>query len=213
MKAAQNVRQQRRRQGPNADLVRAQKTNAKCKRRLAIKKNHVSLSSHYREALYFTNKFSLEADIGKVEILCCYCSALYFPRERTAEDIYQFTSCCYKGSIMLLPLLPFSEELKSLFLNEHLLSQTFYKNIHNFNSALVFASVVTTKYGQHTNFRATILFKYKDAQEYRINHSANIKLDSTLLLLLDSMLRQINPYAHAYRMMRDAYQEENDTAI
>ncbi|CAG8786533.1 23401_t:CDS:2, partial [Gigaspora rosea] len=81
--------------------------------------------------LYFANDFPLEVDIGKIEIKYCHC-----------------------GAVVLPPLLPFPEELKSPFLQKHLLSQTFHQNICNYNSAVVFSSVVSniksiSGYGQY----------------------------------------------------------------
>ncbi|RIB19665.1 hypothetical protein C2G38_1964869 [Gigaspora rosea] len=175
-----------------------------------------------------------------MEIEFHHCGALHFPSEQTARDLDQFTSCCHKGAVVLLPLLPFPEELKLLFLRKHPLSQTFYQNIRNYNSAVAFVSVVSNiqsipgrgpymykisgqiyhflgpaqpNTGDIPTFGQLYFLNTADAHEHRSNNPINIRLNPILLLLLDSLLRQINPYAQAFKMMREVCQEENDTAV
>ncbi|CAG8737010.1 9104_t:CDS:2, partial [Acaulospora morrowiae] len=226
-----------RKKGLNTELVRVRKTIAKRnqratfsaarqqhererntqQRRLARRNYCSPPSSHHCEALQFTNDFPQVANIGRMEIECRHCGALHFPRERTAGDLDQFTSCCHKGTVALPSLLPFPDELRLLFLREHPISSAFYNYIRKYNSAMAFASVVSNiqlpsgrglyaykilrqmyhflgsaqpNEGDIPSFGQLYFLDTTDAQEYRNSNPANAKLDPALLLLLNSVLQQ-----------------------
>ncbi|CAG8727550.1 7848_t:CDS:1, partial [Acaulospora morrowiae] len=52
-----------------------------------------------------------------------------------------------------------------------------------------------------------------DTQKYRNNNLANAKLDSALLLLLDSVLWQVSLFSQAFEMMREMEQNDYNAAI
>ncbi|CAG8814073.1 20798_t:CDS:2, partial [Dentiscutata erythropus] len=148
-RATQANCKRRKRQEPDVELVRAQETAAKpayqeqdkIKRRLARNKN--CIPSSCSEALGFTRDFPLELDVGKIDIECRHCGALHFQGEQTGKDLDQFIFCCYKGTVVLLSLLPFLDELKLLFLRNYPLSKPFHEHIRKYNGALAFASIVS----------------------------------------------------------------------
>ncbi|CAG8682306.1 17755_t:CDS:2 [Dentiscutata erythropus] len=175
------------------------------------------------EALYFAKDYPLEADIGQMDVECYHCGALHFQEERTASDLDQFTSCCHKGAVTLPPLLPFPNELKLLFLRNHLLSKTFFEHIRKYNGATVFASVVSNNellsgrgpyaykiseqiyhflgpaqpsIGDVPIFEQLYFLETADAQACRSNNPVNVGLDSRLLSLLDLTLRQVQQEEH-----------------
>ncbi|CAG8759419.1 7116_t:CDS:1, partial [Cetraspora pellucida] len=93
-------------QKPNAELIRAQKTNTKHRKRVALtpieqqleqqmniqqrclaKRNcPISLLCYSHKALYFIKDFLLEANIGKIDVKYHCCDMLYFQKEWTAKD-------------------------------------------------------------------------------------------------------------------------------
>ncbi|CAG8796255.1 835_t:CDS:1, partial [Dentiscutata erythropus] len=114
-KVAQAYAQQHRRQEPDSKSVRVQETTVKCKRRAALlptrqhheqeqntlQKRSKGKPSLCCKALHFTNDSSFEVDIGRIDIKCHYCGALYFQEEQTGGDLNQFISCCHKGAVVL----------------------------------------------------------------------------------------------------------------
>ncbi|CAG8707251.1 25610_t:CDS:2 [Gigaspora margarita] len=96
----------------------------------------------YKEALSYSETFPIELNIETINIVCEAYSAFYFASECTGQELNIFTLCYQKGAINLEQPLLFPDELKFLFKKNHPLSSDFFKNIHNYNSALLFASIL-----------------------------------------------------------------------
>ncbi|CAG8677444.1 36839_t:CDS:2, partial [Racocetra persica] len=129
--------------------------------------------------------------------------------ERTAGDLDQFISCCHKGAVLLSPLLLFSDKLKSLFLWEHSLFKTFFERIRKYNGAMAFASIVSNI--QTPSGRGPYIYtRYQDKFIISLVRYSQIQIK---FQPLDSILRQVSPFAQAFQMMREVYQNEHNTAI
>ncbi|RIB23364.1 hypothetical protein C2G38_1891077, partial [Gigaspora rosea] len=146
-----------------------------------------------------------------------------------------FASCCQKGAIILEEPLPFPDELRILFEKSHPLLSEFFKHIQNYNAAMAFASIVSNIeipigrgpciyhiYGQIYHFLSSAnptpdeiptfgqlyFLDTSEASELRSRHSMNVNLSRKLLDYLEQIIRNISPYAHAYKLMREISDEE-----
>ncbi|CAG8771013.1 7503_t:CDS:2, partial [Dentiscutata erythropus] len=136
--------------------------------------------------LGFTRDFPLELDIGRMDIEYRHCGALHFQRERTGKDLDQFMSCCYKGTVVLLSLLPFPDELKLLFLRNHSLSKLFHKHIRKYNGQIYhFLGPAQPNTNEVPTFEQLYFMETADAQIHRNNNSINANLNTNLLSFLD----------------------------
>ncbi|EFX68723.1 hypothetical protein DAPPUDRAFT_329777 [Daphnia pulex] len=170
-------------------------------------------------------------DCGDLTKICSECDAKHFAKEMPKDK--KFQQCCAKGNVILPPAKPCPEPLASLLQNRHPKSKHFMKQIRNYNSAHAFASMganfspppgcgptcvrihgqiyhQTTPLGQTANPRYSDLYFLDSAQA--TDFRANIEMMSgccrTLMEELDAMLREKNPYALTYKMMRQVLEEE-----
>ena len=70
--------------------------------------------------------------VGPMTDTCPHCHALRFCNEKY--------NCCHNGKVALLPLNPYPQELKHLFLANDAISKNFLDNIRQYNSSVSFAS-------------------------------------------------------------------------
>lgn len=83
-------------------------------------------------------------DIGKMNIVCCYCNALMWMEEKisvSSKKNPRFQLCCCNGSAIIEPLRPTPQALVSLLDGTNPLSSEFKANIRSYNSSLSFASL------------------------------------------------------------------------
>lgn len=96
--------------------------------------------------------------MGAMTVKCSECGALHFKDERPATKT-SFGDCCAHGKVLIdWDTSDFPEDLKSLFLRRHELSQQFLEWIRNYNSAMSFASI-NCKQSKPTRGRAPYVFR------------------------------------------------------
>jgi hypothetical protein len=170
-------------------------------------------------------------DCGDLTMICSEYDAKNFAKELPKDKKIQ--QCCAKDNVILPPAKPCPEPLASLLENRHLKWKHFMKQIRNYNSAHAFASMganyspppgrgpycvrihgqiyhQTTPLGQTANPKYSDLYFLDSAQatDFRANIEMNSGCCRTLMEELDAMLREKNPYALTYKMMRQVLEEE-----
>ncbi|EFX62026.1 hypothetical protein DAPPUDRAFT_120618, partial [Daphnia pulex] len=170
-------------------------------------------------------------DIGDLTKICAECDAKHFEKEMPKDQ--KFQRCCGKGKVIIPPPKPCPQPLASLLQNQHPKSKQFMKQIRNYNSAHAFASLGANQspppnrgpycyrihgqiYHQITPLGPTPNPRYADlyfldsaqATDYRANIQAMSGCCRILMVELDAMLREKNPYALVYKMMRQVLEEE-----
>ncbi|XP_046632783.1 uncharacterized protein LOC124312311 [Daphnia pulicaria] len=170
-------------------------------------------------------------DIGDLTKICAECDAKHFEKEMPKDQ--KFQRCCGKGKVIIPPPKPCPQPLASLLQNQHPKSKQFMKQIRNYNSAHAFASLGANQspppnrgpycyrihgqiYHQITPLGPTPNPRYADlyfldsaqATDYRANIQAMSGCCRILMEELDAMLREKNPYALVYKMMRQVLEEE-----
>ena len=170
-------------------------------------------------------------DIGDLTKICAECDAKHFEKEMPKDQ--KFQRCCGKGKVIIPPPKPCPQPLDSLLQNQHPKSKQFMKQIRNYNSAHAFASLGANQspppnrgpycyrihgqiYHQITPLGPTPNPRYADlyfldsaqATDYRANIQAMSGCCRILMEELDAMLREKNPYALVYKMMRQVLEEE-----
>jgi hypothetical protein len=76
--------------------------------------------------------------MGAMDVECGRCHALFWQEE------HNFMSCCKQGEIVLPPVREFSDLLRRLLTRDHPISDSFFKNIRQYNSALAFTFIAYT---------------------------------------------------------------------
>lgn len=132
----------------------------------------------------------------------------------------------------------FPVELRQLLMHQHEMSSAFHAKIRNYNSAMSFASIncqqdLSVRHGGgpycfrihgkvyslfHTSARPSGNAQPRYAQLYvldsaeatdaRMNVQSNADTSRELMELLDLIMRGCNPYADAYRMLREVEQAD-----
>ena len=171
-------------------------------------------------------------DCGEMNIICEECGARYLKGERSFDK--KFTQCCRKGKVILPPPKECPAPLAQLMQNNHPKAKSFMKKIRTYNSAHAFASMeasISSPPGRGPYcFRIhgqvyhnttpmdvdKINPKYADlyfmdaaqALEFRAHSEVNAGCCRDLMEEIDAMLREKNPYAAVYKMMRQVLEEE-----
>ena len=162
-----------------------------------------------------------------MNISCDLCNGLYFPGEMTTRG--KFMRCCHNGKIIEKGRI-YPEEFRNLFVGSHPFSLDFFRDIRLYNSLFSFASMGAqvempkgsgpycfrihgSIYHQTSNLHPLEPGQEKYAQLYildsdqalrqRMKITRNISLNSNILVLLDTIIRNVNPYAQAFKMLRD----------
>lgn len=111
-------------------------------------------------------------DVGPMNFVCRFCSALHFESEITANDRDRFTSCCHKGKVDLLPLAQndfFQALFDGLTSTDQSIkrrSQNYFDNIRQYNAA--FAMVSSEAKIADTVLRGVYHFKIHDNFYHRV---------------------------------------------
>jgi hypothetical protein len=74
--------------------------------------------------------------MGAMDVECGRCHALFWQEE------HNFMSCCKQGEIVLPPVRELPDLLRRLLTRDHPTSDSFFKNIRQYNSALAFTVIV-----------------------------------------------------------------------
>ncbi|XP_045036715.1 uncharacterized protein LOC116926850 [Daphnia magna] len=171
-------------------------------------------------------------DCGEMTVNCGECNARHFKGEQPTDK--KFTQCCAKGKVILPPPKECPQPLVKLLQNDHPKAKAFMTKIRNYNSAHAFASLGanissppgrgpycfrihgqvyhnTTPVGPHTNNPRYADLYFMDAAqagEFRALSTSNGGCCRNLMEELDAMLREKNPNAAIYKMMRQVLIEE-----
>jgi hypothetical protein len=84
--------------------------------------------------------------MGAINVKCGRCHALFWQKE------HNFISCCKQGEIVLPPIREPPDLLKRLLTRDYPTSDSFFKNIRQYNSALAFtfiAYILDRRLGMH----------------------------------------------------------------
>ncbi len=181
---------------------------------------------------------NVERYIGLMNEICHECQSMNFKDEKPSDG--KFSSCCHKGKVILDPLITYPSMLKSLLTDKTNRNHTnFMENIRAYNSALGFASMGASirepprrapycfRIHEQTYHRASPLHppkgetpKYaqmyildlEEALETRMAIDRNARCDRVLMDILGRKMKEINPFAKAYKMMHEVEKEEEQKA-
>jgi hypothetical protein len=172
------------------------------------------------------NRYSV-GKLKNIQNRCCYCQAYRFDGEAR--------NCCQNGKVDLQPLRAYPDQLKPLFSRNDAMSRNFFKNIRKYNSAMAFASFGAKMasfsgngpycfkiHGQlyhrtgslHPQDDASPIYSQlyiiegDQAVEARLNNRPNSDCLPGVMQLLTVILNEINPYAAAYKHMKEVEAEQ-----
>ena len=171
--------------------------------------------------------------------VCRHCNALHFEDECASHRQDEFKQCCHYGSIHLPELLPYPDEIKALLQGTDINSRNFHENIRSYNSALAFASMgahidLPKGYGpycfrihgqiyhrigplhpesdQKAQFGQLYILNSSLALKERMRNVANENCNETTMRKLGDIMKNISPFAAAFKMMHEVEEEEIDRA-
>ena len=176
---------------------------------------------------------------GPMQVKCQYCHALHFANERPQDG--KFKSCCHKGKIKMPARPVYPEFLRNLLSNlENPDHRHFLKNIRSYNSMMSFASLgapvlqqvpgrgpaiiriqgqiyhlashMDTIDGTHKRYGQLYTIGPTQALNTRQENPSNFNCRQSIMRELDSFIRSNNPYAQAYSMMRNVFQQCQEQA-
>jgi hypothetical protein len=73
--------------------------------------------------------------MGAMDVKCIHCHILFWQEE------HNFMSCCKQGEIILPLIRELPDLLRRLLTRNYSISDSFFKNIRQYNSALAFISI------------------------------------------------------------------------
>ncbi|KZS03775.1 Uncharacterized protein APZ42_033417 [Daphnia magna] len=165
-------------------------------------------------------------DCGAMDIVREECGAIHFKGERPPGK--KSMQCCRKGKVILQPPKECPQPLSKFLQNNHPKSKSFMAKIRTYNSAHAFASLGasisspprrgpycfrihgqvyhnTTPVGTNTNNPKYANLYFMDAAqagEFIADFESNGGCCRNLMAELDAMIREKNPYAAIYKMIR-----------
>jgi hypothetical protein len=176
--------------------------------------------------------------IGPMNNICSFCNSKNFAKEKPPDGKY--TNCCHKGRVALPSLKPLPPLIKDLLTDSDPESQNFIKSIRNYNSALAFASIgaevshmsgpgtycykiqgqiyhrisaIHPNSGERPKFAQLYILDSEEALNERMNIRSNTTCDRQLMSRLDQLIRRINPFAEAFKMMHELENEKGSTDV
>lgn len=87
--------------------------------------------------------------IGNMDVTCIHRHALHFAAESVSikgQNLNSFNDCCNHGKVVLNENYVFPFKLKSLLLNTHEKSNSFFNNIRRYNNMMSFVSFNANMY-------------------------------------------------------------------
>jgi PIF1-like helicase/Helitron helicase-like domain at N-terminus len=173
---------------------------------------------------------------GLMNVECQFCHSLNFKDEQPPDK--KFSICCHKGKVNL-PKVNCPAIIQELLTNQHDYSANFLDNIRKYNSALAFASMgaqvkpppghgpycfrvqgqvyhqsgpLHPLNGESRQFAQLYILDPDEALEQRMGILANEGCIPELMNELGELILEINPFAQAYKMMREVEIEESQKA-
>lgn len=171
--------------------------------------------------------------IGGMDFVCVFCGARDFKGESTRGE--GFMSCCRKGKVVLDDLSPYPYRLKRLVLDGSKKSKEYVGDIRFFNSALATASfdaqlvkipsrgpqviriigqiyhntyALNAKENEQPRFGQLYVIDNEITNQHRLSKKKVTKYTAEILQELRYLIRYINPYAAAYKMMHEVERKE-----
>uniref|UniRef100_T1IHC0 Uncharacterized protein n=1 Tax=Strigamia maritima TaxID=126957 RepID=T1IHC0_STRMM len=155
------------------------------------------MESTYKTALKHDVSEVEEFYLGKMDIECPHCGALYFKGEILSSR------CCHKGKVKLPPLKKYPEPLKDLLLGSDKRSRDFRTHIRHIGKApycyrihgAVYheASVLRDETDQNPSFAQLYMYDARQAAQYRMKRFHNsTEADEQLMTDLHELIRRYN---------------------
>lgn len=164
---------------------------------------------------------------------CKYCNSLNFKEEVTNG----YKNCCNNGQNLIHNWDDYPVLLKDLFINRsNTYYENFYKHIRSYNSAVAFASFGATYdklrgngpkviriqgqiYHQTSNlyrndegitpkYAQLYVYDASEAARIQMGSKGNEKCNEDLMKILNTFMRENNPFAESLKMLNDVYKEE-----
>ena len=184
--------------------------------------------SKYLDAVANNERLSVcEFYLGKMDTVCPYCRSFNFHQETLGEH---FSKCCHKGKVILPSLMTMPEEIQDLMTGSSMEAKNFRDNIRSYNSSLAFVSMgaklepppgygpycfrlhgqvyhlsapLHPGEGKSPKYGQLYVFDSSMATETRMNHQNNGKCLPHIMLKLDEVIREVSPFAAAYKRMHE----------
>jgi hypothetical protein len=170
--------------------------------------------------------------VGSLDGVCEHCRSLYFKDEVDAGR-GRYMKCCNDGAIVLPGHRGVPDILEKYIKGEHVLSDTFLRDIRRYNNCLSLASLqykemkfsgsgppvvvlngevrhyASPLLGAGTNLAFAEYFVMDPADAVRSRRASKFGTDclGSILTELDSTLRECNPFVTAYKMMHEVVRE------
>ncbi|XP_035233479.1 uncharacterized protein LOC118205294 [Stegodyphus dumicola] len=211
--------------------VRSEETLSVREDRLRMNAAQRSRSTLHNAGRCGLEVYAEQHSVGSMEGSCDLCNGLFFTGERNARGRYMH--CCNNGKIVEAER-RYPEEWRNLMNGNHPFSEEFYANIRTYNCLLSFASMganieMPTGSGPYCfrihgaiyhrtshlhpphagqeQYAQLYILDSDQALRQRMNIFGNVALNAELLRQLDAVLRNVNPYAEAYKMLKE-FEEE-----
>jgi Helitron helicase-like domain at N-terminus len=198
-------------------------------------REHRERARQQRREQLDTDELPARHDCGLMNTICNKCQSKNFAKEKPRDG--KFNSCCRKGKIAISQTEPaYPSILRDLMSNvDNPDYRLFRENIRAINSSLSFASMgaqianvpgtgpycfkiqgqiyhmtshINPNDGEIPQFAQLYVMDTTQAVAERMAHPQNTRISAYIIRQLDELLRRINPFAQAYRMMREIMEEE-----
>ncbi|CAF2104300.1 unnamed protein product [Rotaria magnacalcarata] len=147
----------------------------------------------------------------------------------------EYKQCCHDGSVELLPLLSYPDEMKLFLQAADVDGRNFREHVLNYNSALAFASLAaqiaapTTREpycfriheqiyrrigalhpgeNQRAQYGQLYILDSTLALQERMGNVGSYRCNENIMKMLGNVMTRISPFAAAFKMMHEVEQEE-----
>uniref|UniRef100_A0A915M2W0 Helitron helicase-like domain-containing protein n=1 Tax=Meloidogyne javanica TaxID=6303 RepID=A0A915M2W0_MELJA len=159
--------------------------------------------------------------LGRMNVKCTHCGALHFPEEKIGNKGNSFNNCCHHGKVNLnlIPESNFPVLLKNLFLRIDTRYMNFFDCIRNLNSSVSMAYMNPLRYryptlnpddGDEPAYGQVFIVDTEEALSAM--NRANPVINQSLLKNVYELIKDINPFAQAYVMMKEEEDIEKERA-
>ena len=215
---------------PSSDCI-AHRLRTKTGTNVASHVINLQLRDYYRIACRDLRDNEVQEQyLGSMDKKCIHCEALHFEAERT-KSTKIFPNCCHNGTVKISPP-EIPDELKALLDGTSRHSSHFITNIRSYNSSFAFASLQTNverfhgsapsffmihgqlyhrigslnpRRAESSSYSQLYILDPSTALQLRV--ARNQQCHREIMEQLDTMLRRCNPYAKAYKMMKEVEDE------
>ena len=178
-------------------------------------------------------------NIGRMNDVCSGCRAAHFKDERATSHRGAFSMCCATDRVRMQIFENFPAALCNLYTGQDEDSRNFRQHIRNYNSALAMASMVATietppghgpycfrvhgqvyhtigglrpQAGEAPRFAQILIMDTGEAAQELAGRTVNRDCQEHTFALLHELLKTINPYARAFKMMSEVSDAEAQRA-